>query len=248
MRFYCTSCGVRIEVPSAMEGVGVDCPECGWKLTVPMLMTSGAGATHQELPNVSPVDESLIQPIPALPTARSAHESSVDRESRGETHQEAVSISEIGKPDDEIRPVRSSRNSAGKRWPRNSVNWYSEAMKKGVVFSGRARRKEFWMFFLFNNIIGFSIMVVGNIAESLVAGDSSPPTGIVATILGWIFFLIVMVPCIAVSVRRLHDTSRSGWWLSVGLLPFVGQIVLLAFYMEKGVKGDNKYGPDPKVA
>ena len=112
------------------------------------------------------------------------------------------------------------------------MSWYLGVLKKYAVFEGRARRKEYWMFFLFNIIIA---MVLGAIEGILgIAADSS------ASIFGSIYQLAVFVPSLAVSVRRMHDTDHSGWWL---LVP----IVNLIFVLSDGTKGDNKYGPDPKA-
>lgn len=113
------------------------------------------------------------------------------------------------------------------------MNWYLEVLKKYAVFSGRARRTEYWMFFLFNIIIGF---VLGFI-EGLFGGPG---------VLGMIYSLAVLIPGIAVSVRRLHDTDRTGWWILIGLIPVIGAIVLLVFMVLDGTPGQNKYGPNPK--
>jgi uncharacterized membrane protein YhaH (DUF805 family) len=115
------------------------------------------------------------------------------------------------------------------------VNWYLEVLKKYAVFSGRARRKEYWMFLLFNIIIG---LVLGGIAW--LAGGPD--------VLGSIYGLVVLIPGIAVSVRRLHDTDRSGWWLLIGLIPLIGTIVLLVFMAQDSQPGANQYGPNPKTA
>ena len=115
------------------------------------------------------------------------------------------------------------------------MNWYLEVLKKYAVFSGRARRKEYWMFFLFNLIILF---VIG-----LVEGFAGSP-GIV----GMLYSLGVLIPGIAVSVRRLHDTDRSGWWILIGLVPLIGAIVLLVFMVLDSKPDENQYGPNPKTA
>ena len=115
------------------------------------------------------------------------------------------------------------------------VNWYLEVLKKYAVFSGRARRKEYWIFLLFNIIIG---LVLGGIAW--LAGGPD--------VLGSIYGLVVLIPGIAVSVRRLHDTDRSGWWLLIGLIPLIGTIVLLVFMAQDSQPGANQYGPNPKTA
>ncbi len=111
--------------------------------------------------------------------------------------------------------------------------WYLEAMKKYAVFSGRARRKEYWAFFLFNQIIGFVLCFI----EVLAGGP-----GILASI----YNLAVLIPGIAVSVRRLHDTDHSGWWLLIGFIPLIGALVLLAFLVQDGKPGDNRFGANPK--
>ena len=113
------------------------------------------------------------------------------------------------------------------------MNWYLDVLKKYAVFSGRARRKEYWMFFLFNIIIA---IVLGFI-EGLI-GTTASQNG--QSILGSIYQLAILIPSIAVGVRRMHDTDHSGWWL---LFP----IVNLVFALTEGTKGDNKYGTDPKA-
>lgn len=115
------------------------------------------------------------------------------------------------------------------------MDWYLKVLKKYAVFSGRARRKEYWMFVLFNFIIAF---VLGFI-EALAGGP-----GVLANLYG----LAVLIPGIAVSVRRLHDTNRSAWWLLIGLVPFIGAIVLLIFMVQESQPSENRYGPNPKAA
>ena len=113
------------------------------------------------------------------------------------------------------------------------MNWYLEVLKKYAVFGGRARRKEYWMFFLFN----FIITVVLGLIEGLVDGPG---------IVGSLYSLAVLIPGIAVSVRRLHDIGRCGWWMLIGLVPLVGAIVLLIFMVQDGQQGENQYGYSPK--
>lgn len=113
------------------------------------------------------------------------------------------------------------------------MNWYLEVLKKYAVFSGRARRKEYWMFFLFNLIIA---LVLGFI-EGLAGGPG---------VIGSLYSLAVLIPGIAVSVRRLHDTDRSGWWLLIAFVPLIGFIVLLLFMVQEGQTRENEYGSDPK--
>jgi uncharacterized membrane protein YhaH (DUF805 family) len=115
------------------------------------------------------------------------------------------------------------------------MNWYLDVLKnKYAVFTGRARRKEYWMFFLFNLLIGLGIAIV----EAIIGTGG---------ILGIVFSLAMLIPGIAVTVRRLHDTGRSGWWILISLVPVIGWIVLLVFMVLEGHPGDNEYGPDPKA-
>jgi uncharacterized membrane protein YhaH (DUF805 family) len=113
------------------------------------------------------------------------------------------------------------------------MNWYITVLKKYAVFNGRARRKEFWMFVLFNLI--FSAVL--NIIDYVIG----------INVLGYIYGLAVLVPSLAVAVRRLHDTNRTGWWIFIGLVPLVGAIILIVFYATDSQPGDNQYGPNPKT-
>lgn len=115
------------------------------------------------------------------------------------------------------------------------MSWYLKVLRKYAVFSGRARRKEYWMFFLFNLIIIFVLRFI----EELAGGP-----GVLASLYG----LAVLIPSIAVAVRRLHDRNRSGWWLLIGVIPFIGAIVLLIFMVQDSQPGENRYGPNPKAA
>ena len=115
------------------------------------------------------------------------------------------------------------------------MSWYFAVLKKYAVFAGRAHRTEYWMFVLFNCIIGFVLGFLGGLESSL-------------SVLYFIYMLGVMVPSIAVCVRRLHDTSRSGWWFFLGLVPIIGWIVLFVFLVQDSQPGENQYGPNPKGA
>lgn len=121
------------------------------------------------------------------------------------------------------------------------MNWYLAVLKQYAVFSGRARRAEYWYFFLFHLIIS---LVLGFI-DGFV-GTFSADAGI--GLLGGIYALAVLLPSIAVSVRRLHDTERSGWWLLISLVPIIGVIVLLVFMIQDSKPGENRYGSNPKEA
>lgn len=124
------------------------------------------------------------------------------------------------------------------------MKWYIKVLKQYADFSGRARRKEFWMFTLIN----FIIMMALQTAMMLVGGMNPEAGGIAMAIMGLLglYGLAVFIPSLAVSVRRLHDTNRSGWWLLVGLVPIIGAIVLIVFYVQNSQPGTNQYGENPK--
>jgi uncharacterized membrane protein YhaH (DUF805 family) len=115
------------------------------------------------------------------------------------------------------------------------MNYYLEVFKKYAVFSGRARRSEYWYFTLFNFIVSIILAII-----SSIAGDKNGLIGIA-------YALVVFIPGIALSVRRLHDVNKSGWMLLILLIPFVGAIWLLVLMCTDGDMGDNEYGPNPKI-
>ena len=120
------------------------------------------------------------------------------------------------------------------------MNWYLTVLKKHAVFSERARRKEYWMFVLFNFIIVFVLSLIEGIVGIAPETDQS--------VLASIYSLAVLIPGIAVSVRRLHDTNRSGWWLLIAFAPLIGAIVLIVFMVEDSQQDENQYGSNPKAA
>jgi uncharacterized membrane protein YhaH (DUF805 family) len=120
-----------------------------------------------------------------------------------------------------------------------SMNWYLQVLKKYAVFTGRAQRAEYWWFFLFNLLI-----TVALIFFDMTLGTFSEDTGY--GLLSGLYTLGVLLPNIGVSIRRLHDTGRSGWWLLIGLVPLIGAIVLIVFFVMDSTPGDNQHGPNPK--
>jgi uncharacterized membrane protein YhaH (DUF805 family) len=118
-----------------------------------------------------------------------------------------------------------------------------------ITFSGRARRSEYWYFVLFSIIGSIALGLVdraifGAAVETIDMGDGGymmQRPGLLESL----FSLAILLPTISVAVRRLHDTGRSGWWLLIGLIPLIGWIVLLVWYVSRGTVGDNEYGPDP---
>ncbi|MBM6580207.1 DUF805 domain-containing protein [Microvirga sp. BT689] len=106
-------------------------------------------------------------------------------------------------------------------------------LNKYATFSGRAQRSEYWYFFLFMIVVN----IVASVLDSIIFGDM-PLLYLIAT-------LALIVPSIAAGARRLHDTDKSGWWLLLGLIPFVGAIVLIVFFCQRGTVGPNQFGGDP---
>ena len=121
------------------------------------------------------------------------------------------------------------------------MSWYIEALKKYAVFGGRSRRKEYWYFVLFNVIVS---LVLSAVDALLGTFSSSTNVGL----LGGIYGLAIIIPSIAVSVRRLHDIDRTGWWVLISLVPVIGTLVLLVFAVLDGTPGENRFGPNPKAS
>ena len=113
---------------------------------------------------------------------------------------------------------------------------FVEAIQSGfsnyVNFSGRAQRSAYWWWALFY----FIVLIVAEILASVIFG--SPVLYLIIT-------LALLLPTIALGVRRLHDTDRSGWWLLIAFIPLIGAIVLIVFFVQKGTTGPNRFGPDP---
>lgn len=115
-----------------------------------------------------------------------------------------------------------------------------QPLRKYADFQGRARRSEYWLFWLFQVVVNIVLSIVGSIVSG---GD--PQSAASYGLLG-LFGLALLIPNLAVSFRRLHDTNRSAWWLLIALIPFVGGLVLLIFMVLDGTPGENRFGPDPK--
>ena len=111
--------------------------------------------------------------------------------------------------------------------------------RKYADFHGRARRSEYWFFILFTAIVG----AVAGILDALFGTRSEMYSG-TGPIQG-VLQLALLIPTLAVGARRLHDTGRSGWWLLIGLIPLIGWIVLIVFFVQDS-HPDNQYGPNPK--
>jgi uncharacterized membrane protein YhaH (DUF805 family) len=131
------------------------------------------------------------------------------------------------------------------------MGWYLQTLKRFGDFGGRSRRREFWLFILGNIVLSFVAAALDaalglggftTVTAPGYAGATYVP-GIIATVVA----LVLLVPSLAVEVRRLHDTGRSAWWMLLLLVPLVGPIVLIVFWALEGQRGDNAHGPDPKA-
>lgn len=120
------------------------------------------------------------------------------------------------------------------------MNWFLVVLKKYATFSGRAQRAEYWYFLLFSTLIVIALSVIDS-----VTGSYNEDTG--WGLFSGLYSLAVLLPSIAVGARRLHDTSRTGWWLLIGFIPVIGTIVLIVFFVLDSTPGDNAYGPNPKA-
>ena len=121
------------------------------------------------------------------------------------------------------------------------MNWYLHVLKNYATFSGRARRKEYWMFFLISALISIVLtlldILLGTYSMEYEAG-----------LFSGLYSLLILIPSIAVVVRRLHDTDRSGWWILISLIPLIGVIVLFVFICLDSQPGTNRFRANPKEA
>ncbi|PJJ53275.1 DUF805 domain-containing protein [Hymenobacter chitinivorans] len=120
------------------------------------------------------------------------------------------------------------------------MEYFLQALRKYADFSGRARRKEYWMFVLFQVLAFIAAMVIDTIFATITGSEFG------AGYITGLLWLALIVPGIAVSVRRMHDLDKSGWFLLVSFIPLVGGIWLLVLTCTEGTSGPNQYGPDPK--
>jgi uncharacterized membrane protein YhaH (DUF805 family) len=118
------------------------------------------------------------------------------------------------------------------------MTWFLAAVRKYAVSRGRARRREYWMFVLVSLVLCFVLALLAAMAG--VDSDQG------ATLVWLAYMAVLLLPGLAVSVRRLHDTGRSGWWVLVGIVPLLGALVLFVFHVQDGEPGENRYGRSPK--
>ena len=119
------------------------------------------------------------------------------------------------------------------------MNWYLKVLKQYADFSGRARRKEYWMFVLFNMIFAIVATILDNVLGIAMEGIGYGP-------LYGLYALAMLIPGLAVAVRRLHDVGKSGWMILIALIPLIGSIWFLVLMVTDSNAGENQYGQNPK--
>jgi len=117
------------------------------------------------------------------------------------------------------------------------INWYLSVLKKYAAFSGRAGRAEYWSFMLVSLLIGIGLGMIGGRGYGMMGGWGYGGGG-----LSSLYSLLILIPSIAVGMRRLHDIGKSGWWLLISLIPLLGFLVLLFFAVQEGDSGANSFG------
>ena len=130
------------------------------------------------------------------------------------------------------------------------MEWYLKVVRDNYLnFSGRARRKEYWMFTLVYMIILFGCTVLDNMLGTVFMMDGGA-LGQISMGYGWAYTicgLVHFLPSLSLVVRRLHDVGKSGWFYLIILIPFIGFIWILILFCTEGQKEENKWGPDPKL-
>ncbi|MEA5123110.1 DUF805 domain-containing protein [Xanthomonas floridensis] len=127
------------------------------------------------------------------------------------------------------------------------MEWMLLPLKRYADFQGRSRRKEYWMFMLLQVIILAVLVTLFAIAAAVMGNDSGPGplAWLVGAVIG-IAVLALIVPSIAVTVRRLHDQNKSGWFYLISFVPYIGGFIVLVFMCLEGTPGPNQYGESPK--
>lgn len=126
---------------------------------------------------------------------------------------------------------------------------FSEAIQSGfnnyANFSGRASRPAYWWWFLFTWIVSIVAQVIDNAVRPAGFNYEASATSVFVGIISIIVGLALLLPSIAVMIRRLHDTDRSGWWWLIVIIPIIGWLILIFFLASPGTPGENRYGPPP---
>lgn len=128
------------------------------------------------------------------------------------------------------------------------MSLYFDVLKKYADFSGRARRKEFWTFALINVLIVLILFTIAMLLQQAGGSNGNASPGFTfMMIVVMVFDLAILLPSLAVEVRRLHDIGKSGWWWFIQLVPIIGGIWLLVLFLLDSQPGSNQWGPNPKA-
>jgi uncharacterized membrane protein YhaH (DUF805 family) len=132
------------------------------------------------------------------------------------------------------------------------MEWMLLPLRRYADFSGRSRRKEYWMFALGIFIVYavlLTLVAMGGLFSSMGSAGAAPQISAI----GWIGIALlvivalgIFIPSLALVVRRLHDQDKSGWFILIQFIPYIGGIIMLIFMCIEGTKGENRFGPDPK--
>ena len=126
------------------------------------------------------------------------------------------------------------------------MEWMIMPLKRYAEFSGRSRRKEYWMFVLLQMLILIPVAFLAILMGGPVKDPANPFGSTAMLIVLGVYFLVFFIPGLAVQVRRFHDQDKSGWFILLGFIPYVGSLILLVFMCLEGTRGPNRFGPDPK--
>ena len=132
-------------------------------------------------------------------------------------------------------PHSTTANNHGAEANFSMIDWFKKGLRNYTNFSGRARRKEYWYFIL----VQIGLIIIAMVLDSIIFGSE---TGLFYVVLGLGLFL----PSVAVAIRRLHDTSRSGWWFLLSFIPLIGSIILVIFLASDTKLETNQWGPPAK--
>lgn len=130
------------------------------------------------------------------------------------------------------------------------MEWMLMPLKRYADFNGRSQRKEYWMFMLLNIIVMFGLGIIGGILGAFspdASGGMSFGGSLMFGLIG-IYALAVFIPSLAVQVRRFHDQDKSGWFVLIGFIPYIGGLIVFVFMCLDGTKGKNRFGDDPKMS